>query len=231
MATGNRKGRRAAAASTQKGPTKTTATDFEPSTEIDEDGIRYLLQHPDRSGPKGKTLFELADERQRELDNGNPAKSNLAQGNTPSGERSFGDEDPIGPFGEAILYSVSLATVHVMLDVLVYSQYREEVMWSEIFQRAGTALPIFFALVYIMHVDFSRRFPVLRNLFFFVVSVISGCWMIYSGNKNGYFFVMKTAPPIGSFWIWSVAELHLVYAVASAATVFAYLWWNEFAVF
>lgn len=137
----------------------------------------------------------------------------------------------IGPVGNAILYSISLAALHLTFDVIVYSQYREEVIWSEIIKRAGTALPIFFVLVYLLHVDFSRRFPTLRNLFFFVVSVVAGCYMVYSGNVHGYFYVMKTAPPIGAFWVWSVVEMDVIYAITSCAAVAAYLRWNGFEAF
>jgi hypothetical protein len=224
MAGGNRKERRAAVKKNDTG----SGTAFQSTNEIDEDGINFLLKHPDRSGPKGKTLFELADERQAELDKLKPAGWRQTESNTPAGERPFNDEDPIGPFGDAILYSISMATLHLTLDVIVYSQYREEVIWREIFHRAGTALPVFFLLVYLLHVDFSNRFPVLRNMFFFIVSVTAGCYMVYSGNKHGYFFVMKAAPPIGALWIWSVVEMALPYAATSAMAVFGYLWWNQF---
>jgi len=230
MAAGNRKERRAAAKTSSLGPAA-TATGFQPSTEIDEEGVNFILQHPDRSGPKGKTLFDLAEERQRELDKGKPAKWKLDSDNTPPGERPFNDEDPIGPVGNAILYSVSLAVLHLTFDVIVYSQYREEVVWSEIFKRAATALPIFLTLVYLLHVDFSKRFPVLRNMVFFAISVVAGCYMVYAGNVKGYFYVMKTAPPIGSLWIWSVVEMDLAYAASSCGIVFGYLWWNGFAAF
>lgn len=225
MAAGNRKERRAAAKGTG------SATGFQPSTELDQEGVEFILKHPDRSGPKGKTLFELAEERQRELDKGKPRKWNLDSDNTPAGERPFNDEEPIGPLGNAILYSVSLAALHLTFDVIVYSQYREEVIWSEILKRAGTAWPIFLTLVYLMHVDFSKRYPTLRNLFFFVVSVIAGCYMVYSGNVHGYFYVMKAAPPIGAFWVWSVVEMDVAYAAASCAVVAGFLWWNGFDAF
>ncbi|KAF2113028.1 hypothetical protein BDV96DRAFT_497250 [Lophiotrema nucula] len=232
MAAGNRRERRAAAKSNGTKPSmaKTSATDttFEPTTEIDDSGVEYILKHPDFSGPKGKTLFQLADERQREL-RGEPPLEDT--GNTPPGERPFNDEEPIGPFGDAILYSISLATLHLTLDVIVYSQYREEVLWSEVFQRAGTALPIFFLIVYLTHVDFSNGFPLLRNIFFFVISAVAGCYFVYTANVYGYFFVMKAAPPVGSLWIWSVVEMSLPFAAANAVTVLGYLLWNGFDAF
>ena len=52
--------------------------------------------------------------------------------------------------------------------------------------------------------------------------------MVYSGNKHGYFYVMKSAPPIGTLWIWSVVEMSLPFAATSAAAVLGYIWWNGF---
>ncbi|KAF2873743.1 hypothetical protein BDV95DRAFT_593062 [Massariosphaeria phaeospora] len=224
MAAGNRKERRAAS----KQNAQSSGTDFQPSTQIDEQGIDLLLKHPDRSGPKGKTLFELAEDRQRELNKGKPVRWSLGGNNTPAGERPFNDEEPLGPVADAVLYAVSMAALHVTLDVIVYSQYREDVVWPEIFRRVGTAVPIFGLLVYLTHVDFSNRFPILRNLVFLVGSVVAGCYMVYSGNKNGYFYVMKAAPPVGTLWIWAVVEMSLPYAGASILAVSGYLWWNQF---
>ncbi|OCK77994.1 hypothetical protein K432DRAFT_406836 [Lepidopterella palustris CBS 459.81] len=221
----NRKQRRAAAHK----DLKSNGSSFKSTTEIDDAGVEYLLKHPDRSGPKGKTLLQLAEERQAELNKGKPAGWNIG-GNTPEGEVPFND-DPIGPFGNAILYSISLSMLHFTLDVIVYSQYREDVIWNEIFKRTGTVLPIFFVLVYLLHVPVSFRFPILRNLFFLATSIIAGCYMVYSGNINGYFFVMKTAPPIGTLWVWSVVEMSLPYALASVLSVGGYLWWNGFEIF
>ena len=220
MATGNRKERRAAAK--QNGNANGA---FRPTTEIDEAGVEMILKHPDTSGPKGKTLFDRAEERQRELD--------IQAGKIPanSGSTLAGEEDPIGPLGDAILYSISLTMLHITLDVIVYSQYREDIIWSEIFKRAATAMPVFIVIVYLLHVDTVKRFPTLRNSFFLVVSVVAGCYMVYSGNKHGYFYVLKSAPPIGAMWVWSVIEADLAYAVSSCLAVVAYLWWNGFDAF
>lgn len=229
---GNRKERRAAGKATTSNAT-TTGSAFQPSDELDEDGINMILQHPDRSGPKGKTLFELAEERQRELDlaNGKKPRWNIDKDNTPSGERPFNDEEPLGALAEGILYSLSMAVMHLTADVLVYSQYREDVIWSEIFQRTGTALPIFFLLVYLTHVEFSNRFPLLRNLAFFGGAIAAGCYLVHSGNKHGYFYVMKAAPPVATLWVWSTIEMDVLFSALSATAVLGYSWWNDFSFF
>lgn len=187
-----------------------------------------ILKHPDYSGgPKGKTLFQLAEERQRELDKAkSPAWS--FGGSRPS---TSDPEAAIGPLGDAILYSTSMAALHLTLDVIVYMQYREDILWGEICQRAAAAIPVFILLVYLTHVDFSYRFPLLRNLTFFGGSIVAGCYLVYSGNKHGYFYVMKAAPPIGALWIWSVVEMDLAFAALNAVAVLGYIWWNGFEFF
>jgi hypothetical protein len=221
MATGNRKERRAKDSNSNA---KSTGSALN-TDELDHDAINYLLKHPDRAGPKGKTLFELAEERQKELDKLKPAGQNASRSTAPT---VADDEAAIGAVGDALLYSTSMAALHTTLDVIVYQQYREDIVWGEIVQRAGTALPVFMLLVYLTHVELSYRFPVLRNLAFFVGSVAAGCYVIYSGNKHGYFYVMKAAPPVGTLWIWSVVEMSLPWAASSAAAVLAYVWYNGF---
>ena len=227
MAGGNRKERRAAA-KTANGSSKRTGAAFQPSSEMDENGVNMILKHPDYSGPKGKTLFDLAEERQAELDK---ASGRVRPRKPADAATASGEEDPIGPLGNAILYSISLGVLHFTFDVVVYHQYREEVMWLEILKRAASAWPIFFVVVYLLHVESAKRFPVLRDIFFFAVSTAAGCYMVYSANKHGYFYVMKTAPPIGALWVWSVIEMNLVYAASSCVAVIGYLWWNGFEAF
>ncbi|EOA87285.1 hypothetical protein ACJQWK_10143 [Exserohilum turcicum] len=218
----NRKERRAKDAVSAA---RATGAGLEPTTEIDEDGVEMILRHPDFSKPTGKTLFDLAEERQRELDKANP---NTPAAKARAAARTVPDDEvpPIGPLGDSILYSISMATLHLTLDILVYNQYREDIIWPEIFWRAATALPIFAFLVYLTHLEFPYRFPMIRDVAFFVGSIAAGCYLIYSGNKNGYFYVMKSAPPIGTLWIWSVVEMSLPFAATSALAVGGYVWWN-----
>jgi hypothetical protein len=220
----NRKERRANGAAFSA---KATGGGLQPTTEIDEDGVEMILRHPDFAKPQGKTLFDLAEERQRELDRANPAKK------IAKATRLAPDDEgpPIGPFGDSVLYSVSMAALHLTLDVLVYSQYREDLIWPEIIQRAATSLPIFAVLVYLTHVDFCYRFPKVRDVAFFAGSIAAGCYLVYSGNQHGYFYVMKSAPPVGTLWIWSVVEMSLPFAATSALAVFGYIYWNGFQLF
>jgi hypothetical protein len=224
MAAGNRKERRAQE-STAKSRRKATGSTFQATDELDDTAVDYLLKHPDRSGPKGKTLFELAEERQKELDK---ASGRVRVQDVPSSTSADDEEAAIGPLGDALLYSTSMGVLHLTLDVIVYSQYREDILWAEIFRRAGTAMPVFLLLVYLTHVNLAYRFPVMRDVAFCMGSIVAGCYLVYSANKHGYFNVMKAAPPVGTLWIWSVIEMSLPFAVLNAATVLGYVWYNGF---
>lgn len=185
---------------------------------------------PNRKRPDGKTLFDLADERQAELDGRPYVKKVPAR--DEDGDWEFMDDDPLGSFGDAVLYGSSLSMLHFTLDVLVYSQYREEILWKDIFTRTAITVPILMFLVYMLHgTPPNRHLAVGKQIMFLITSICAGCYLLLSGNKHGYYAVMKRAPPLGTLWVWSVIEMQLGYAVASLIPVAAFMWWNGFSAF
>ncbi|KAI9718389.1 MAG: hypothetical protein M1812_004110 [Candelaria pacifica] len=106
------------------------------------------LAQPDRSGPKGKTLFDLAEERQALLDKGKPfpkaattGKTSSKDDNVPKVRVMEEDDEPIGPFGQAAFFTSTLAMLHFTLDVLVQHQYKQEIEWGTIVRRTGMVVP------------------------------------------------------------------------------------------
>jgi hypothetical protein len=112
------------------------------------------LRQPDRSGPSEKTLLEIAQERelfqqaekrQQKLQQAAGQKrTSVADGReAEEAEDSEEDEEPISPtvdrVMEALLYTVSLTMLHFTLDLLVQNQYAVEIVWWNIFKRAGQA--------------------------------------------------------------------------------------------
>lgn len=221
MASVNRKQRRAQDADATS---DSAGHGFQPTIQLDQDGVEMILKHPDYSGPKGKTLFQLAEERQQELDR-------KKSGGRSSSTTEDAEEAGVGPVGDALLYSTSMAALHVTLDVLVYNQYREELVWGEIAGRAAKAMPVFMLLVYLTHVRLSCRFPLIRDLAFLAGSIFAGCYLVYAANKHGYFFVMQAAPPVGTLWVWSAVEMSLPFAALHGVAVLAYAWSNGYALF
>jgi len=190
------------------------------------------MRQPDRSGPKGKTLFELAEERQALLNKGRPFDDKHADGQVRDEDGNVLDDSaPIGPVGDAIFFTLTLAMLHFTLDVLVYHQYAQAVEWPPIFKRTLTMLPVLFVVTYSVRSELLARVPLLRQLVCLITGVSAGCYMIHIGNTYNYFAVMKQAPPIGTLWVWSVIEMGLPYALACVSVNAGYLWWKGYTMF
>lgn len=103
------------------------------------------LKQPDRSGPTDKTLFDLADERNLFKQALAKERKNKRQNGEQAEDEDDEDEEEGIPPGaerilETLLYSVSLAMLHLTLDVLVQQQYAMEMEWFTVIQRALQAL-------------------------------------------------------------------------------------------
>lgn len=160
--------------------------------------------------PTGKTLYELVDERYAELH-----KNDYEYDSSPG--------DPLGPFANAFVYCISLSMVHITLDVIVLTQYQQDLVWNEILARIAKMTPGLFVVLYLFHTSTVKRWHQLRQVFFLGTSVAAGCYLIHAANRYGYYFVMKKAPPVGTLWVWSVVEMDLWYAVAHAITVLGFM--------
>ncbi|RYP48343.1 hypothetical protein DL768_005762 [Monosporascus sp. mg162] len=183
------------------------------------------LQQPDRSGPTGATLLEIAQERKLF------EEADRKQGKRRSKEDDDDEDAAIPPtvdrIMDAILWTTSLAMLHFAFDVLVQRQYAMEISWPQIATRTVQAFAVFFLLFYVLHPHSSS--PVLlpglplryqnhlRQAIFFVTSIYTGCYLIYITNEFGYMAVLKRSPPLGCLWIWSVVELNLPLAALSLA--------------
>ncbi|MCJ1433188.1 hypothetical protein MMC27_002547 [Xylographa pallens] len=194
------------------------------------------LSIPTREAANHKTLFDIAAERQAELQGGQPFTSPSIADGKPAivtttinrdgtlsvPEDSLPEENLISPLGEALFYATTLTMLHFTLDVLVHQQYRQEIGWSMIAQRTAITFPILAVLVYIFH---SRASTIWAQAMFLGLSVAAGCYIMYSSNVESYFAVMKRAPPLGTLWVWSAIELRLELALLSLAAVAGYFWW------
>lgn len=221
----NRKERRAAARESGRPVSPPTSTP------------KIKMAKPDRSKPQGKTMLDLYDEKKALLDQGQPfdAKYNDSRvrdegGNILEAGLTGPDDEPIGPLGNAVFWSITLAMIHFTLDVLVYNQYAQEIIWPSIFKRTATILPVLFLVVWMMRTETASKFGVLQQLAYCAIAIATGCYTIQITNVHDYFHVMKQAPPVGTLWIWSVIEMKLPYAAASVAADLGYLWWKGYSV-
>lgn len=189
------------------------------------------MAQPDRSGPKTKTLYELAEERSALLSKGQPFDPKHQDGKVRDEQGRVLEDAPIGHVGESIFLSSSLAMLHFTLDVLVYQQYRQDIEWFTIAKRTITLFPVLFFSIYMLHTKTAKSLDLLRQLFHLALAVGAGCYMIYAGNTYDYYAMMKRAPPLGTLWIWSVIEMRLPYALLSIVIDGAFLLKNGYTMF
>ncbi|KAK5167655.1 uncharacterized protein LTR77_007354 [Saxophila tyrrhenica] len=220
----NRKERRAAAKQSGKAVEPPSSTP------------KIKMAQPDRSGPKSKTFMDLYEEKKDLLDQGQPFASKYEDGRVRDEggnilEAGLGDDEEIGPVGMAVFWALTLGMVHFTLDVLVYSQYRQEIEWWEIVKRTAFMMPILFLMILTMKSAMASRFRVARQIFFLGVAIAAGCYTIHAANAKGYYAVMKRCPPLGTLWVWSVIEMDLPYASVSVMVDIWYLWWKGYSAF
>lgn len=179
--------------------------------------------------PTGKTLLDIAQERLTELEK-DPAFPHI-QAENGEDESMFTSTDSFPPFATAVLYGFSLSMLHITLDVLVLTQYSQDIIWLDILTRLARMLPALLLLLYFAHLPSVLAWRQTRQAVFFASSIAAGCYLLYSGNVYGYYFVMKRAPQLGTLWVWSVVEMDVFWAVGHVVVVGAYAWWNGFGAF
>ncbi|KAK7733062.1 hypothetical protein SLS53_008391 [Cytospora paraplurivora] len=200
------------------------------------------LRQPDRSGPTGKTLLQLAEERElfklADAKQRNNRRQGQSQGIDEGDPNDEQHDDALSLTAERVmetlLYSVTLTILHFTLDVLVQQQYAEDIDWYNIAERTIQALMVFAALVYALHPHAAAGnvIPGLppnyqlaaRQTIFLAMSLVAGCYLIYISNEYSYMAVLKQAPPVGALWVWSVIELNLGLAVLSLVGSGLFFW-------
>lgn len=70
----------------------------------------------------------------------------------------------------------------------------------------------------------ARHQQPLRQAIFFLMSVVSGCYLVYVTNMKGYLATQRRAPPLGCLWIWAVMELELPWATLSLLMATGYIY-------
>ena len=201
------------------------------------------LSRPAYSPPPSKTLYDIAKERQAELSKGQPFQpfSNTESEPklvtaviNPDGTLSqsngyvAGDDEPIGRFGQAVFFASTLTMLHFTLDVLVHQQYRIEIGWDVIAWSTARALLILMVLVYAFH---HRSSAFWAQIMFMLGSIVTGCFLIHSSNREPYFAVMKRAPPLGTIWVWGVLEMRLELALLTLSLIGVFFWYGGYSMF
>ncbi|KAK6508279.1 hypothetical protein TWF506_010375 [Arthrobotrys conoides] len=168
---------------------------------------------PDRSGPKGESLIEKGRKKAEDKKE----------------EEEEDDEDAeIGDLGQAFFLAVPLTMLLFALYVLVQKQYLEETDYWESVGRTVKSFPVIWFILYLAH---PRKALVAMQVVFVATAIVSGAWMIYNVNYNGYYAIMKMVPPLGTLLVYSMIEMDIIPAVSTLAVIGIYCWYNDLVLF
>lgn len=218
------------------------------------------LAKPDFTRPTTKTLYEIAAERQAELTGKRDTNPSIKpenvvhikigkdgqlepQSGSSNDTSTTQDADATRetPWLDAILLATSLSAVHFTLEVLTVHQYAQDLHFPPIIRHTiFVAWPTLIAIIALFHgllfpASLTRKIPaqilLLRQIVYVTIANVAGCYLINVTNDKGYYAVMKSAPGIGTIWVWSVLELGLFGALAGVLGPGIYAWWNHYGIF
>ncbi|MCJ1224283.1 hypothetical protein MMC12_000927 [Toensbergia leucococca] len=190
--------------------------------------INFPLAQPPRQIPTHKTLYEIASSHHPTAFPADQRPSSSSTTPSPDTTTISPPETILSTLADSLLQTLPLTALHFTLDVLVHSQYAQQIAWRTITTRALATFPALLLLVYILH---PRAQYALTQAFFATVSIAAGCWLVHSSNREAYFAVMKRAPPLGTLWVWSVVEMRVGVGVACLGLVGIFFWWGEYTIF
>ncbi|CAO1599554.1 hypothetical protein XANCAGTX0491_003276 [Xanthoria calcicola] len=194
------------------------------------------LARPKQQAPTGKTLIDIAEERQllQRSSNGSPSitttRINLDGSITEIHESPGSPETVSTPYLDIFLYSTSLILLHFTLTFLVHHQYGSErpsllplILSSTVYSPAPWLILLLVALLH------PRASHPIMQLVFAAIASVAGVWLIQASNDDPYMAVMKKAPALGTLWVWGVVELR--WEIAAACLTMTGVWarWKGYA--
>lgn len=200
-----------------------------------QDPADIPLARPQQQAPKGKTLLELAEERQllQRSKNESPLSFTTTRINP---DRSVTEEvthtiDPSEtPYLDVFLYTTSLTLLHFTLTLLVHHQYATErpsvlpiFLSSTVFSPAPWLILL---LVGLLHPQAANPY---MQVIFAGMAIFAGSWLVQASNDDPYLAVMKKAPALGTLWVWGIVESRWDIAVACLMVTGGWGWWKGYA--
>lgn len=193
-----------------------------------QDGQAIPLAQPSRSQPAGKTLLELAEERNLLPPSLSPpsvsAKAVRSDGTIES--LSNDEAHPGRDYIDIILYTASLSLLRLTLTILIENQYGSEPptlasLPHKVYETIIAAPHSYVLLVLVALLHPQASLPSFQALFA-VMSLACGAWLVHTTNRDAYLATMAKAPSLGTLWVWSVVELRWEVAMATVAAVAAW---------
>ncbi|KAK9471907.1 uncharacterized protein V1510DRAFT_418732 [Dipodascopsis tothii] len=164
-----------------------------------------------------------------------PRKSAIQRRRGASKSVSFAVEDkpaepeaPPGLFAESMLllldYTmvlVPLASFHVVLDVLVYRQYGQEIVLNELLHRGAISFLVLGLIHAVLHPGHAG---VGMQMLILLTAMMIGMYLVHVCQTQDYFAVMKQAPPLATLLGWAAIELEPYWSTLAMACVGFWYW-------
>ncbi|KAL9603053.1 MAG: hypothetical protein Q9219_001417 [cf. Caloplaca sp. 3 TL-2023] len=199
-------------------------------------GAGIPLAHPDKEAPKGKTLLQIAEERQilRSRSDDGPPSVTTTQINPDGSITEIPDDrsDPTStPYLDVLLYTSSLIILHFTLTLLVHHQYAtDRPALLPLFVSSTVFSPAPWLILLLVAALHPRASHPLMQAAFACMAIAAGGWLVKASNDDPYMAIMKKAPPLGTLWVWGVIELRWEVAVGCLMVTGGWGWWKGYSV-
>jgi hypothetical protein len=213
-----------------KKPAKSSKGSFPQSTKITElDDLKDFKSYIGKAKVPEQKLVDQISKLQKQTES-----KKVEQKSIPISSSTFTDEDltPVGKFMFKLLdytmYLVPLLSVHLILNILVRMQYNQDVEPQVIVVETLTTIPVLVLLHIFVHPYKDTR--VFRIVSFFASEGIGG-YLLYTSHEEGYYYVMKRAPPLGTLWVWMFLEMEWQWSAVSLVVIAFWMWKKNYTVF
>ncbi|KAH8118438.1 hypothetical protein DFH11DRAFT_672326 [Phellopilus nigrolimitatus] len=138
------------------------------------------------------------------------------------------DDEPCSPLCSeifnAILFIIPFSSLYIMMDILAHRQYAHAFTTAQLIEKVVYGIPLLSLFIF-----YTTRHKAERRMqaLLFLLSVGCGSRLIYVVNWANWQIVMRQCPPLGTIWIYTVAQLDLAPAVAALGTVAAFVKWKD----
>ncbi|KAF7352864.1 hypothetical protein MVEN_01253400 [Mycena venus] len=175
---------------------------------------------PSRSKSKKSTPVDIPVEEQwRLINESGVLKGTLKKVDTPTDEEvGLGEE-----IFNASLLIIPCSFLLLLMQILIYNQYGQEVNLKMLVDRMVEGIPIL--SIFIFYTTRYKRNPRVQLLLFLLGSAV-GSRMLFLLKRGGYLVNMRQCPPLVTLWVYIVIQLDLGLAVSNLVLVGAFCWWK-----
>jgi len=124
----------------------------------------------------------------------------------------------------AVMIIIPFSSLLLLMEILIHHQYGKTASFDIIMDRMLPGVPILSLFIF-----YTNRHKQDRRMQFllFILSIAVGTRMIYNFNHASWLVNMRQCSPLGTIWIYTIIQLHLIPAFLNLAVVGAFVWWKD----